>query len=373
MKILFKRDALVHASSVVQSLVNPQSTLPILANVLLEAEGDKVRFTASDLESCVKCEVAADVETGGAITLPAKKLMEIVKELPDTDISMELDGTAVVIQCDRINERLYGLDPEDFPHWPEVKPIAQFEIGQRDLRQLIDKTLFAVPTRDPRKVLLGELFEIRDGHLRCVATDGKRLAFIETPMPKEAKVSNTSMIVPHKVLSELHRTLRDEGEVSVILGEKQVSFDIGQIVYVSNKIEGTYPNYELVIPKEFEREVTVSRAAFVAAIRRASVMSDERSRSVILAFKKNLLEISAVTFDLGSIKEEVEISYAFEPFEIAFNCQFLLEVLRVIDADQVLIQMNKPVSPTIFRAPGAENCFFVVMPIKITDTDVERE
>lgn len=373
MKVLFKREALIRATGVVQSLVNPQNTLPILSNILVEADGESVRFTASDLESCVKCEVGAEVETGGTITLPAKKLVEIVRELPETDIALALEGTAVTIECARISERLCGLDPEDFPRWPEVKPVATLELQQRDLREIIEKILFAVPTKDPRKVLLGALFEIRDGTLRCVATDGKKLAYIEKPLPAGVKVKAASVIVPHKVLGELLRQLGDEGAVTVHLGEKQVVFELGPIVYVTNKIDGTYPNYELVIPKDFDKEVLLDRAALASAVRRAAVMSDERSRSVILKFDENRLEVSAMSFDVGSMKEEIAVDYAFEPFEIAFNWQFLLDVLKAIDEDRLVVRMNKPVSPTIFKPAEAEHYRYVIMPIKITDESLAGE
>lgn len=370
MKVVFKRDALVHATGVVQSLVSPQNTLPILSNVLVEADGEAVRFTASDLESCVKCEVVADVSTGGVITLPAKKLVEIVKELPSADIAMVLEGTQVEIQCEKIRERLNGLDPEDFPQWPEVKAQATFDLPQRALREIIEKTLFAIPTKDPRKVLLGALFEIKDGTLRAVATDGKKLAYIEKELPDGAKVKSTSVIVPHKVLGEILRQLSDDGTVKITLGEKQIVFELGNIVYVTNRIDGTYPNYELVIPKDFDKEVLINRVALAAAIRRAAIMSDERSRSVILKMADNRLELSAMSFDVGSMSEEIPIEYAFEPFEVAFNWQFLLEVLRAIDEESILVRMNKPVSPTIFRPAEADHYRYVVMPIKITDEGV---
>ncbi|NUP89384.1 MAG: DNA polymerase III subunit beta [Candidatus Sumerlaeia bacterium] len=367
MRVVFKRDALVHATGVVQSLVNPQNTLPILANVLVEASDEAVRFSASDLESCVRCEVAAEVETGGVITLPAKKLVEIVKELPNSDIRLTLDGTSVTIECERIHERLCGLDPEDFPQWPTVKPEATLELPQRDVREIIEKVIFAVPTKDPRKVLLGALFDVKDGTLRTVATDGKKLAFIEKGLPEKTKGKGTSVIVPHKVLAELQRQLADEGTVKMVIGDRQVVFDLGSIVYVSNRIDGQYPNYELAIPKDFDKEVVLERAPLAAAIRRAAVISDERSRSVVMKFAENRLELNAMSFDVGSMKEELAIDYGFEPFELAFNWQFLLEVLRAIDEDKVLVRMNKPISPTIFRPAEADHYRYVVMPIKITD------
>lgn len=370
MKVVFKRDALLQATGVVQSLVNPQATLPILSNVLIETDGDAVRFTASDLESCVKCEVIAEVEAGGAITLPAKKLVEVIKELPNADISLILEGASVTIECDRISERLNGLDPEDFPKWPKIKAQAKFDMPQRDLREVIEKTHFAIPTKDPRKVLLGALFEIKDGNLRTVATDGKKLAYIEKALPDGADVKSTSVIVPHKVLTELQRQLGDDGNVKINLGDKQVSFELGTITYVTNKIDGTYPNYELVIPKDFDKEVVLDRAAVSSAIRRAAVMSDERSRSVVLKMSDNRLELHAMSFDVGSMKEDLAIDYAFEPFEVAFNWQFLLDVLRAIDEDKFIIQMNKPVSPTIFKPHEADHFRYVVMPIKITDEGI---
>lgn len=367
MKVIFKREALIQATGVVQSLVSPQTTLPILSNVLIEADGESVKFTASDLESCVNCVVPAEVETGGVITLPAKKLVEIVKELPDADIAVTLEGTGVKIECERISEDLRGLDPEDFPRWPKVKAEARFELPQADLREIIEKIHFAIPTKDPRKVLLGALFEIREGTLRAVATDGKKLAYIEKPLPADADVKTASVIVPHKVLGELQRQLSEEGNVRITLGEKQIVFELGAITYVSNKIDGTYPNYELVIPKDFDKEVEISSASLSAAIRRAAVMSDERSRSVALKFADNRLEISARAFDVGQMHEEIEVEYGFETFEVAFNWQFLLDVLRSIGEEKCLVRMNKPVSPTIFLPAEAEHYRYVLMPIKITD------
>jgi len=367
MKVVFERDALVHATGVVQSLVNPQNTLPVLANVLIEAEGETVRFTASDLESCVKCEVSAHVDETGVITLPAKKLVEIVRELPDAPIAMALDGTSVTIECEKIRQRLCGLDPEDFPRWPEVKPESSLELPQSDLRELIDKIHFAIPTKDPRKVLLGALFEIKDGSLRAVATDGKKLAYIEKPLPGKAKIKSASVIVPHKVLGEISRHLDDEGTVKLTIGDKQVVFELGTITYVSNKIDGTYPNYELVIPKDFDKEVHIDRAPLAAALRRAAVMSDERSRSVIMKFDENRVEVSAMSFDVGSSKEEIPVDYGFDAVEVAFNWQFLLEVLKCVEEAKVSVKMNKPVSPTIFAPVEASHYRYVVMPIKITE------
>lgn len=367
MKAVFKRADLTLATSVVHNVVNLQSSLPILGNILIRAESGKVLFMASDLESNVRCEIAAEIEKPGAVTVPARTFADMVRVLPDADIALELEESRVRVRCEGLNYDLVTMDPEDFPAWPEIKAKTTLELPQKSLRRVIEQIIFAIPAKDPRRVLLGGYFDIHDRVLKCVATDGKKLAFVQSEADSRTGQEKISAIVPHKTLSEVSKTLGEEGTVHVRFGERQVAFDLGQVKYVTNIIEGPYPNYDLVIPKTFERTMTLPKGPLRSLIRQAAIIADEKSNSVILKFETDELRMNAVTYDIGSYAGSLAIKYDREPFEIVFNHRFLGEILDAIDTDEVLLKANKPVSPAVFCGKDVANTLFVIMPIKLAD------
>jgi len=367
MKAVFKRADLAFATGVVHNVVNVQSSLPILGNILIRVEDSKALFVASDLESNVRCEIAAEVEKKGTVTVPSRTFADMVRVLPEGDITLELEGNRVRVRCEKLAYDLVTMDPEDFPSWPEFKAKATLELPQKTLRQVIERMIFAVPQKDPRRVLLGGFFDVHDRLLKCVATDGKKLAFVQCEVDSRTGQDKVSAIVPHKVLLEVSKTLGDEGNATIRIGERQVAFDLKQVKYVSNVIDGTYPNYDLVIPKTFERSIALPKSDLRALIRQAAIISDEKSNSVILRFESDELRLTAMTYDVGSYAGSLPISYGREPLEIVFNHRFLSEILDAIATDEVTLKVNKPTSPAVFCGKEVSDTLYVLMPIKLAD------
>ncbi len=369
MKVVFKKEDLAYATSVVHHLVIAQSPLPILGNILVRASGKTATFIASDMESCVKCEIAAETAAKGETTIPAATFAEIVRELPDASITISLEDKLVKISCETNNYSLTTMPTEDFPRWPDVEPLLSFEMPQKTFKQVINKTLFAVPQKDPRRVLLGAYMDIKDKLLKCVATDGKKLGFIQVELERCEGGTTASAIVPQKILSELQKSLRDEGTLRVTFGQRQVAFDLHNVLYVSNKIEGTYPNYEMVIPKDFVHQITLNKEVFIQGIRRAAIISEEKNNSILVKFRPNEAFISAMTFDIGSFEGSVPLSYDGSGFDIAFNYKYLLDVLRVVDTKEAIMKVKSPSAPVIFNEADGQNALYLVMPIKLADLE----
>lgn len=369
MRVRFKKADLLPAATVVQSVANPQSTLPILSNVLISTEQENlVSLSATDYETRVKIDVAAEIDKKGITTVPARTFYDLVKELPEGDeIILEVKEKSALIRCRDIRAELQSMPARDFPKWPEVENKVSFELNQKDLKFLLEKILFAIPVRDPRKVLLGALFEFRNGGLNAIATDGKILGYAringdEATMPKE-----TNVVIPHKILEELTKSLGGEGTIGITFDERQVAFQLRNILYLSNQIEGKYPNYEAVIPKEFSRELRFQKAPMLAAIRRAAVLTDIKNTAITMAFSGDKVSVEAESYDKGRIREEVPAVTDGNDFRIVFNFKFIVDVLKAIDKDEVVLQANQPTTPAVFHGSGVADNFYLVMPIKLTE------
>ena len=371
MRIRFKKADLLPATAIVQSVANPQSTLPILSNVRISTEHDNlVSFWATDYETRVRIDVPATVEERGEITVPARTFYDLVKELPeDGEVTLEAGGKGATIKCREIRAELATMPARDFPAWPEMQTKATFDIPQKDLKQLLSKVLFAVPVRDPRKVLLGSLFEIRKDTVAAVATDGKILARTRLPLQASMtdKPDDMNVIIPHKIMDELIRTLSDEGNVTISFDDRQVSFQLARIQYVSNQIDGKYPNYEAVVPKEFSRELRFQKPPMLSAIRRAAILSDIKNSAITVHFKGDTVSIEAESYDKGRIHEVIPAVADGEDFKIVFNYKFMQDVLKNIDKEEVVLQVNQPTTPAVFRGADEDSYFFLVMPIKLTE------
>lgn len=370
MRIRFKKSDLLPAAAIVQSVANPQSTLPILSNVLITTDHDNVAtLSATDYETRVRIEVAAEVEKKGSATVPARTFYDLVKELPeDGEVMFEAKEKGAHIRCRDIRAELATMPARDFPKWPELEPTVSFDLPQRDLKRLLDKILFAVPTRDPRKVLLGALFEFRKGHLSAVATDGKILAYMGLPLqPDFTGPEEQSLIIPHKMLDELSRNLREEGSVTVSFDEKQVSFRLGGTLLVSNQIEGKYPNYDAVVPKEFARALRFQKPPMLSAVRRAAILSDIKNNAISMDFQGETVLVEAESYDKGRIHEQVPAVAEGERFKIVFNYRFIADVLKAIDKEEVVLQVNQPTTPAVFKGSEVEDNYYLIMPIKLTE------
>ncbi len=364
MKFSVSKEKLLAGLQTVQNVVSTRTTLPILSNVLLQADGDQLRLTTTDLDVGVSGAITAQIEKPGATTLPARRLATIVRELPAAEINVEVDSKNVAsIRCGQSFFKILGLPEEEFPPLPKLNESRTFTIGQQLLRDALKKTSYAISTDETRYVLNGILFSFKENKLTLVATDGRRLALVdlEVEFPRSQEVD---IIVPAKAVTELGRLLGDEGEVRLSVDENQIAFQIGDTLLASKLIEGNYPNYRQVIPAEAKERVTLERELFLNAVHRVSLLSSEKSNSVKLVFTKNNIEIAANTPDVGEAKESLAVAYKGREFSIAFNPEFLQAPLRVLSNDEVYLDLIDEMSPGVIKIQSP--FLYVLMPMRIS-------
>jgi DNA polymerase-3 subunit beta len=364
MKFSVSKEKLLEGLQTVQNVVSTRTTLPILSNVLLQADDGKLRFTTTDLDVGISGTVEAAIEKSGATTLPARRLAGIVRELPAAEVSIEVDSKNVAsIRCGQSFFKILGLPEEEFPPLPRFEGAKEFTLKQKELRDGLRKTSYAISTDETRYVLNGILFSFKDNKLTMVATDGRRLALVdlEVEFPRSQEVE---IIVPTKCVSELARLVGDDGEVKMTVGENQVAFEVKDTLLVSKLIEGNYPNYRQVIPNETKERVSLERELFHNAVHRVSLLASEKSNSVKLVFTKNNIEIAANTPDVGEAHESLPVNYKGRDFSIAFNPEFLMAPLRALPEDEVYLDLIDEMSPGVIKVQTP--FLYVLMPMRIS-------
>jgi DNA polymerase-3 subunit beta len=346
--------------------------MPILANVLLEARDKKLEFVATDLDMGIRCSVQAEIVEKGSITINAKKLADIVRELPEASVDLEIDDShKMILICQKSSFKIHGLPKDDFPILPDVKKDKVFKIKGSLVQEMIRKTIFAVSTDETRYVLNGVFFQVEGGKVRMVATDGHRLAFIQKK--SEGKTDEkASVIIPTKTLNELSKVISDLGKgkeedlmVEVVATDNQVKFVVEGVEIVSRLIEGQFPNYEQVIPKESDKKVEASTADLASATRRVAILTSEKSNSIRYQVKSGTLTISSKTQDMGEAKEEMDVIYKGEEIAIAYNAKYVLDVLKNVGTEKVSIELTQPLSPGILRPKGDTDYLCVIMPMRV--------
>ena len=372
MKFSIERAALLKAVSQAQSVVERRNTIPILANVLIEAEGSDVSFRATDLDIEVVDKVAAQVERAGATTVSATMLHEIVRKLPDGAlINLTADTAAgrLTVEAGRSNFSLATLPREDFPVMASSEYASNFSAPAPVLRRLFDKSKFAISTEETRYYLNGVYLHISDSEtgkvLRCVATDGHRLARIDAPMPEGAG-EMPGVIVPRKTVGELRKLLDDdEMTIAVSVSETKIRFATPEITLTSKVIDGTFPDYTRVIPQGNTRKMEVDAADFARAVDRVATVSSERSRAVKLQLDEDRLVLSVNAPDSGAAEEELAVAYADERLEIGFNAKYLLEIASQVDRENAVFLFNSSGDPTLMREGNDTSAVYVVMPMRV--------
>ena len=372
MKFSIERAALLKAVSQAQSVVERRNTIPILANVLIEAEGSDVSFRATDLDIEVVDRVAAQVERAGATTVSATLLHEIVRKLPDGAlINLTADTAAgrLTVEAGRSNFSLATLPREDFPVMASSEYASNFSAPAPVLRRLFDKSKFAISTEETRYYLNGVYLHIADAEggkaLRCVATDGHRLARIDAEMP-EGAAEMPGVIVPRKTVGELRKLLDDdEMEIAVSVSETKIRFATPGITLTSKVIDGTFPDYTRVIPQGNTRRMEVDAADFARAVDRVATVSSERSRAVKLQLDEDRLVLSVNAPDSGAAEEELAVAYADERLEIGFNAKYLLEIASQVDRENAVFLFNSSGDPTLMREGNDTSAVYVVMPMRV--------
>ena len=364
MKFSVAKDKLLEGLQQVQNVVSTRTTLPILSNVLLQAQGDEIHLTTTDLDVGVRGSCEADVEKEGATTLPARRLFNIVRELPSSEIQVDVNGkNAASIRSGQSFFKILGLPEEEFPPLPKFEGAKVVTIRQKDLRDGLRKTSYAISTDETRYVLNGVLFIFKDNKLTLVATDGRRLAMVEIELefPRSHEVD---LIVPTKAVTELQRLLTDDGEIKVNMGSGQIAFDLNKTLLVSKLIEGNYPNYRQVIPSEAKERIKLERETFLNSLRRVSLLASDKSHSVKLSFGKNNIDITATTPEVGEAKESLAVAYKGRDFSIAFNPEFLMAPLRALAEDEVFLDLIDEMSPGVLKIQTP--FLYVLMPMRIS-------
>src|SRR5215218_47051 len=357
MKFSVTKEKLLEGLQQVQNVVSTRTTLPILSNVLLQAHGGEIHLTTTDLDVGVRGSCEADVEKEGATTLPARRLFNIVRELPSSEIQIDVNGkNAASIRSGQSFFKILGLPEEEFPPLPKFEDAKVVTIRQKDLRDGLRKTSYAISTDETRYVLNGVLFSLKDNKLTLVATDGRRLAMVDIEL-EFPKSHEADIIVPTKAVTELGRLLGEDGEVKVSVGSGQIAFDLNNTLLVSKLIEGNYPNYKQVIPTETKERVTLERETFLNSLRRVSLLASDKSNSIKLNFTANTPEV-------GEAKESLPVAYKGRDFSIAFNPEFFMAPLRNLSEDEVFLDLIDEMSPGVLKIQTP--FLYVLMPMRIS-------
>jgi len=369
MNLTIAKDQLMHGLQSVQNIVSSRTTFPVLSNVLIRAEGSKVEFTATDLDVSITCAVEATIRKGGATTLPAKKLFGIVRELATPEIEMEVDDkNACAIRSGASYYKLNGLAAEEFPAIQGLAESRSFVISQEKLKSMLKKTSFAISSDESRYVLNGLFLILKEHKLIMVATDGRRLALAdeEIDLPEG---SQGEFIIPTKAVNELNRLLQNTGEIEIRFTSNQAAFFLRDekglsVMMISKLVEGNYPNYKQVIPAETKERIALGREEFLHALRRAEIMTSDKSNSVKMAFTRHNLAITANSPEVGEARESLAVNYSGKDIAIAFNPAYLIEPLNALTEDEVFIELIDELSPGVLKINGP--FLYVVMPMRLS-------
>jgi DNA polymerase III subunit beta len=371
MKLTIKKEEFLKGLQRIQGVVEKKNTMPILSNMLLTAEGKSLEIVATDLEIGLRGRYAAEVDKPGAVTVSAKKMYEIVRELPAEDVQIKVEeGSWVKIVSGRSQFKLVGLPKDEYPALPDVAEEGMIVIDGTTLRDMIRKTLYSVGENDARYVLNGlyvHMSQARQGlTIRMVGTDGHRLSMIDRVV--DAKHRDESIIIPKKAMMELRRLLEEEApqaELRLGFSKNHALFKRDGLVMVSKLIDGNYPNYLQVLPTKNTKKVTVSKDSLTHAVKRVSILSKEKTNAVKLQLEKDRLMLSTNNPEVGEANEELGVEYGGEGITIGFNSRYLLDVLTAMDRASVALELSDPLSPCLITEDGDEHYKCVVMPMRV--------
>jgi len=373
MKFKINRDHFAYGLAQVLNVVGSKATMPILSNVLIEAEKDQVSLTTTNLDLGIRCKITAEVKEAGAVTLPVKRLANIVRELPNIDVAIDASPNhQVKLSSGGSSFRIMGIGKEEFPPLPEFGDEKAYTLEQAELTTMLRSVAYAQSTDETRYILNGVYLNFRDGKFTLVATDGRRLALIAKEMEVPAE-SAGAIILPAKTVSELAHLL-DKGEkVKINFNDRRCAFQIAtnkdtnglvdSIYLYSKVVEGNYPNYQQVIPKETHQRIKLERELFLQCVHRAALVCSEKANSVKLKLTSNLLEITAQSPDFGEAHESMAINYSGPDLQVAFNPAFLIDPLKALTKDEVFFEVKDEVSPGVFKTLESFVC--VIMPVRL--------
>jgi DNA polymerase-3 subunit beta len=369
MELVVRKNDLLRELQLFQGIVERKNTIPILANVLIEANGEEVKFLATDLEVGLRSKCAASVSKSGSLTLPAKKLYEIIKSLPETDVRIAEEKGGVKVAADRFDSRMQTLPREDFPTLPESGGAQVTSVSRAGLKEMVSKTHFAITGEDTRYFLNGALFVLKPDSMSLVATDGHRLALVTVPRGgKPEDHEEIKAILPKKTLGELARLLADgDDDIRYERGENHLFFEVGGRLLISRMIDGQFPAYERVIPKGNDKHIEFERDRLSNAVKRVALLSNERSRAVKFQIDNGKVDVTSSSPELGEATETLVVDYSGSAMQICFNAQYVLDFLSAVPTDVVALELKDEVSQAVMRPVGAEgyDYTYVIMPMRV--------
>ncbi len=366
MKLSISKEEIQEKLSNIQNIVEKRNTMPILSHFLLDAGKKGTHIIATDLQIAIKEPVDAKVQSEGKLCIPARKLFEIVREA-EGDITIESeDEQWIKVLFGKSRFRLACLPSGEFPAWPGIEKTEEIQFGIDVFSEMIEKTIYAAGETDTRYTLNGLLFHIKpqDGQITVVGTDGHRLALLTKELGAAAE-GEKKVIVPRKAAAELKRFFNGSESISAAVGKNHILFTVGEVHFLVRLIEGTYPNYEQVVPLSNEKKLTVGREDFLRTLRRVSIMSRERSNAVKVDISDGSLAVSSSNPDLGEARDEVGVEYKGEDISLGFNARYLMDALTAMSSEKVVLALQDPLSPTLLKEEGREDYRCVVMPMRI--------
>jgi DNA polymerase-3 subunit beta len=367
MKVKITRENFQKGLSAVAATIPTRTTLPVLSNILVETVKDGLRVRGTDLDISVSVQTPAEVDREGAITVPAKKVADIARELPDAPVELSSEGGRVALACGKAKFRLNSLPSEEYPSFPEVAFGKGWVMRSGELQRLSAHTSFAVSNEETRPVLNGVLWQLRGGEMLMVATNGHRLAKMGIKL--ETKSGDEDLIVPPKALQQVEKLFGADDELQIARSESHLGFSTERTEVYTRLIEGPYPNYDQVLPKDSDKECVADRAELTAAIRRMAIVASDQTHRVRMSFAPEKISLAVQTPDLGEAEDELAAEYTGSPLDIGFNAQYVLEVLRYIETDEVRIKLSAPERPAMFQPVGSddEDYTCLVMPLRLME------
>jgi DNA polymerase-3 subunit beta len=368
-KIVLPQKVLTKKIQGIAAVVPTKTSLPILSTFLMEVKKDKLHLTANDLDVSLTTVIECEIEGEGTIAVPGKKFFEIARSLPDDTVNIKAEGEKLGVQCKRSRFRMVGKNAEEFPKLPEQKPLASFKIKTEIINSMIEKTIYAVSNDLTRPSLCGVLWETKEGRLTMVATDGHRLAKVDHTGDFKT-LEGKEFIVSPKALNILRSLLDEKEEVKISLAENHITFDLGDSIIYSRLIEGPFPDYNQVIPKNNKKEMVVNREELTDACRRVAILSSAITHQVKLSVGAEVLTLSVNTPDVGEAVEELHSTFTGEPLEIGYNARYLLDILKTINTDDIAFLLDRSdntgiVIPVEGNKDIEQQC--LLMPLRLGD------
>ncbi len=367
MEVRIDKDIFLDGVQKVQGIAETKGAMPILSHLLLTTEQDRISIQATDLEIGAKGYYSANVITAGEMTLNAKKLFDILRELPREEVHLvKEDNHWVRVKCGKSKFRLPGMPPEDFPPFPEFSQDSLMEFSSKLLKEMIRKTFFAQSPDETRQVLNGLLLERENGKLKMVGTDGHRLAVVRRDLGDTSKGEKLSYLIPKKALAELMKLIEDEeATFSFSAKNNHMAFMQGDQVIVSRRIDGKFPNYQQVIPSDNKLQVKINRDIFQQALKRVALLADEKSKMVRFDIQSGNITLTTDTTELGEAREEIAISYSGEDVSVGLNAKYVLDVLNVMDDEEVVLNLKDEKSSCLITSNADKDYQSIVMPMRL--------